>query len=149
MALTIAAAANKAGHHVRCFENSYWAAEENIREAYGEEAATEERMQQEATEYLESGIMTCSCEDEVERIEYLQRSQGQEVTGKLCKCGCGRSVRREYLPGHDSKHIAWAVSRVIWNGERWEDLIYEFSTPALGQKFTDRLNRARKEAKGL
>ena len=50
MALTIQAAALKAGHHLRCFENSYWAAQENIVEADGEEAATGERCQQETAD---------------------------------------------------------------------------------------------------
>lgn len=144
MALTLQAAAAKAGHHVRCFERVCWDFEENISSSEGQEAATAERVQQEATYWLECEPSSCTCEDEVETIKFRQRSQGQEVTGKSCKCGCGRSVRREYLPGHDAKHVAWAVSRVVYNEERWEDLVYEFSTPALAQKFTDRLNRARK-----
>lgn len=148
MALTQQAAALKAGHHLRCFERVCWSIEENVVEAYGLEAATAERVQEEATYWLQCEQDSCTCADEVERIEYRQRAQGLEVTGKECKCGCGRPVRKNYLPGHDAKHIAWAVSRILWNDERWEDLVYEFSTPALAQKFTDRLNRARKEHKG-
>lgn len=143
MALTTAAAANKAGHSLRCFERVCWDFEENIAQAEGQEAASTERVQQEAACWLECEPASCTCAEEVEAIEFRQRAQGLEVTGRECKCGCGRPVRREYLPGHDAKHVAWAVSRVIWNDERWEDLVYEFSTPALAQKFTDRLNKAR------
>ena len=50
-----------------------------------------------------------------------------EYSSGLCACGCGASVRRRYLPGHDAKHKA-VLRRAALGG----DLVAESQLVALG-----------------
>jgi hypothetical protein len=58
-----------------------------------------------------------------------------------CACGCGQPARRQYLPGHDAKHVAKVYKQVMKGQLGRRDATKQLPTKPLKDKLRNRLDR--------
>lgn len=65
-------------------------------------------------------------------------------TPKTCLHGCGQPVKRNYLPGHDAKHVANIVAdSLVHNNMHWTATqVKTMPTPAMHNKLVRALRNA-------
>ena len=72
----------------------------------------------------------------------------KEKPAKDCTCGCGGQTRGgNYLPGHDSRHVAQTAAEAVKvKGAQREAIIKRLPTEALQGKARDKVERTEAEA---
>lgn len=88
-----------AGHDRHCLQSALLDAAENAEDA-GQDLTTAQ-LAEIAAENLISGLSSCTCKNE---------ANGWGPASPNCLCGCGQTARRNYLPGHDARHLAYVVA---------------------------------------
>lgn len=78
----------------------------------GEEMECSEECQSSQSDYCQ-----CKCDGAMHGIAYGRRESTVAIGEKPCKCGCGETTKRLYVPGHDARHHAELALRK-WAAEQ-------------------------------